>query len=113
MIDLLLIIILTSLLCNGLQIATGNKMILYPLKKWMDGKVLKLGETTEGERKVLDLVAPKWYYPVIHCIRCMPSLYGTILCLTFLPCHVELFYQIPIVILCSSPLSTIIHQNYA
>lgn len=89
-------IILTALSVNGMNIATGEGMILEPLKKFLHYKI--------GSKKI--------YKPLIGCVKCMPSIYGSIICLLFLPFHVELIYQIPIVIGCSSTVATIIHSQY-
>lgn len=96
MIDILLAVLITSLFVNGLVISTGENMILEPVKKWLQSKI--------GEKMI--------YKPIIGCVKCMPSIYGTIICLCLLPFGVDLIYQIPIVVACSSTVSTIIHQNY-
>lgn len=95
MIDVLTCILLTALSVNGLSIATDPGMILEPLKIWVKSK---LGD--------------KWSKPVISCVKCMPSVYGTIICLLILPCTFALLWQIPLVILSASTLATIINQNY-
>lgn len=96
MIDILLTVLITALFVNGLVISTGENMILEPVKKWLQSKI--------GEKMI--------YKPIIGCVKCMPSLYGSLICLCLLPVDVSLIYQIPIVIACSSTVSTIIHQNY-
>lgn len=96
MIDILLTVLITALFVNGLIISTGENMILEPVKKWIQSKI--------GERMI--------YKPLIGCVKCMPSIYGTLICLCLFPADVSLIYQIPIVIACSSTVSTIIHQNY-
>lgn len=96
MIEIFGVIILTALAVNGVNIASGADMLLYPVKMWLYGKI--------GTYKI--------YKPLIGCVRCMPSIYGTIICLCFLPITPHLIYIIPIVILCSSTLATIIHALY-
>ena len=96
MIDIILAVLITSLFVNGLIISTGENMILEPVKKWLQSMI--------GERII--------YKPIIGCVKCMPSIYGTLICLCLLPFGVDLIYQIPIVVACSSTVSTIIHQNY-
>ncbi len=96
MIDILLAVLITSLFVNGLIISTGENMILEPVKKLLQSKI--------GERII--------YKPIIGCVKCMPSIYGTLICICLLHLGVDLIYQIPIVIACSSTVSTIIHQNY-
>jgi hypothetical protein len=106
MIDVIYCIILTALAVNGLNIASEDGMILHPIKVWLHDKLVKQEAANPKERE------SKLYKPLIGCIRCMPSIYGTIICLCFLPFHVELFYQIPVVIACSSTVATIIHAQY-
>lgn len=90
------VIILTALCVNGLNIATGEAMILAPVKKFL-----------------LDKIGTKLIYkPLIGCVRCMPSIYGTALCFIFFPISLHLLYLIPIVILSSSTVATIIHSLY-
>ena len=96
MIDILLAVLITAFFVNGLIISTGENMILEPVKKWLQSKI--------GEKMI--------YKPIIGCVKCMPSLYGSLICLCLLPVDANLIYQIPIVIACSSTVSTIIHQNY-
>ena len=96
MIYILLAVLITSLFVNGLIISTGENMILEPVKKWLQSMI--------GERII--------YKPIIGCVKCMPSIYGTLICICLLHFGVDLIYQIPIVVACSSTVSTIIHQNY-
>jgi len=96
MIGIFYCIIITALFVNGLNIASQEGMIFESIKKFLHSKI--------GTTKI--------YKPIIGCVRCMPSIYGSIICLLFLPFHVELIYQIPIVIGCSSTVATIIHSQY-
>lgn len=96
MLNIFSCIILTALFVNGLNIASQEGMILETTKKFLLEKI--------GTMKI--------YKPLIGCVRCMPSIYGSIICLLFLPFHVELIYEIPVVIACSSTLATIIHSQY-
>ncbi len=104
MIDLLLLSVLVGLFCNGLQIVTDTNMILEPVSKWLDSKFVK----DDGE----EMTVNKLYFPILYCIRCMPSIYGTIFCLAFLPIGVSLLWQIPIVCISASATSTILSQLY-
>jgi hypothetical protein len=79
-----------------MNIATGGGMILEPLKKYLHSKI--------GARKI--------YKPIIGCVKCMPSIYGAAICLLLLPFTIQLLYIIPIVILSSSTVATIIHSQY-
>ena len=96
-------IILTALTVNGVDIATGENMLLEPFKKWVKEK---LTNRCKGKNPY------KIYKPLIGCVKCMPSIYGTVICLLILPFGVDLIWQIPIVILSSSTVATIINQNY-
>jgi len=89
-------IILTALFVNGLTIATDSGMILEPLKVWLNSKI--------GKSKI--------YKPLIGCVRCMPSIYGTLICLLLLPFGVSLLWQIPLIVVCSSALSAVINSQY-
>ena len=95
-------IVLTALTVNGVDIATGENMLLEPFKKWLKSKLTPKG-----------ILEPyKIYKPLIGCVKCMPSIYGTVICLLILPFGVDLIWQMPIVILSSSTVATIINQNY-
>lgn len=104
MIEVFGCIALTALVVNGLTIATGDGMILEKLKAWL---IIKVTRDVNGEP-----VTRKIYKPLIGCVKCMPSIYGTIICLCFLPFTVHLLYTIPVVILSSSTLAAIIHAYY-
>jgi len=95
-------IVLTALTVNGVDIATGENMLLEPFKNWLK---FKLTPNT-------GLYPLKIYKPIIGCVKCMPSIYGTVICLLILPFGVDLIWQLPIVILSSSTVATIINQNY-
>lgn len=118
MIDILLAVFITSLFVNGLIISTGENMILEPVKKWLQEKLVYahvVEQFYEHERSRYDITENRQrmiYKPIIGCVKCMPSIYGTLICICLLPLGVELIYQIPIVVACSSTVSTIIHQNY-
>ena len=114
-------IILTALSVNGMNIATGEGMILEPLKKWLHKKLTYpvvtyfYGVNKSYYDKVNDVTewrVRKIYKPLIGCVKCMPSIYGTAICLLMLPFTVQLLYIIPIVILSSSTVATIIHSQY-
>lgn len=137
--QLALCILLTSLLVNGIEIATQQNMILHFVRRWLD-KVfishpaftqkeleraeqklkeqgmnldeiaLKYGNTTKTT--ILQPKISKLYYPILYCIKCMPSVYGTAICLIFLPFTWHLLYAIPVVVLCSVALASIIHTQY-
>jgi hypothetical protein len=96
MIGIFSCIILTALSVNGMNIATGEGMILEPLKKFLHSKI--------GNKKI--------YKPLIGCVKCMSSIYGAAICLLLLPFTIQLIYIIPIVILSSSTVATIIHSQY-
>ncbi len=96
MINLAFVIAFTALAVNGLTIATGEKMLLEPVYLWLRKKI--------GARII--------FKPIIGCIKCMPSIYGTILCLLMLHFEANLIWEIPLVIACSSTVATIINQQY-
>lgn len=106
MTDLILATFITSLLCNGLNIATGEDMLLEPVKNWLDSVFIKTLHT----RSEPIVLYP--YYPILYCIKCMPSFYGTIVCLVYLPFTLSLLWQIPVVILMSVCLTTILFHWY-
>lgn len=96
MIDIFACILLTSLVVNGMNIASGEGMILFGLKTWL--------HKTIGKKPI--------YKPLIGCVKCMPSIYGTAICLFLLPLNIHLLYLIPIVILSSSTVASIIDSLY-
>ena len=99
-------IMLTALFVNGLHIATQPNMLLHFIRSWLDGIFIKHPVTRQQP------VVSKWYYPLLYCIKCMPSVYGTIICLLFLPFNMHLVYTLPVVIICSVALATILHSQY-
>lgn len=106
MIQVIFATIITAMLVNGLQIITGDRMVFEFVKKWLDKRfiVQRVDKTAPDVAKI--------YYPILYCIKCMPSLYGTIICLLFLPFTWHLIYLIPVVCICSSALASIIHSQY-
>ena len=96
MTEVIYCILMAAFAVNGIEIATGKGMILELPKLWLHSKI--------GNRKI--------YKPIIGCVKCMPSVYGAIICVCFLPFTLQLLYIIPVVILCSSTLATIINQFY-
>lgn len=89
-------IILTALFVNGLSIATDSGMIFEHVKAWIKLKV--------GEKKI--------YKPIIGCVRCMPSIYGTIIYMLMMPIDINIIWQLPIVIVASVSLSAVINSQY-
>lgn len=114
MIDILLCVLISSLFCNGLKIATGENMLLHFVEVWLDRffypnrKEVDDWKNFASRGKEPTPQVAKIYYPILYCIRCMPSIYGTLITLLFLPFHVELLWQIPLVIFCAVPVSTIL-----
>ncbi len=104
--ELLTCIALTALFVNGLDIATQPGMLLYFIRRSLDK--LFISHPVDRPQPVVS----KWYYPLLFCIKCMPSVYGTAICLLFLPCTWHLVYTIPVVVICSVALSAIIHSQY-
>lgn len=103
MIDLFGCILLTALVVNGINIAAGEGMILYSLKCWLKKKLTNRCKSNEPH---------PIYKPLIACVKCMPSIYGTAICFLLLPLNIHLVYLIPIVILSSSTVASIIHSLY-
>jgi len=89
-------IILTALFVNGLSISTDSGMIFEHVKACIKSKI--------GERKI--------YKPIIGCVRCMPSIYGTIIYLLMMPIDINIVWQLPIVIVASVSLSAVINSQY-
>jgi len=57
---MILNIILIALICNGISIATNERMILYKVDIWLEAKL------------------PIWIYkPLLGCVNCMASIWGT------------------------------------
>lgn len=117
--------ILTALFVNGLQIATSENMLLNFIKVWLDKVFLirmELIESPNPDYGKADIepklileqkhIYRKIYYPILYCVKCMPSIYGTILAFIFLPVTPAMIYQIPIVWFCSAALSTVLWYAY-
>lgn len=120
MTDILLCSLITSLFCLGLKISTGEGMLLNWVKVKLDKVFILTGRRYYSDESsyydsILDGAEIKYhklYYPILNCIKCMPSIYGTAIALLLLPFHVELIYQIPLVIFCSVTLNCIFYQMY-
>jgi hypothetical protein len=116
MTDVIQAIIITSLICVGLDISTKPKMILYFIRRWLDSIFIKTEAyqqpVNDGyviqERETVSSI----YYPILYCIRCMASVYGLLVCLVYLPFTPHLIYQIPTVILGACALNTILNSQY-
>lgn len=104
--QLALCILFTALFVNGLHIATQQNMILHFVKRWLDSIFIKQSLAANAPK------VSKLYYPLLYCIKCMPSVYGAIICLVFLPFGWHLLISIPVVVICSVTLSTILHSQY-
>lgn len=103
-VTILQLALLTGMLCNGLKIITGQRMLFQFVRDYLDKLFTK---EANGELKV-----SKVYYPILFCIKCMPSVYGTILSLVFLPFSINLLWQIPIICIPASFISTALSQLY-
>lgn len=117
MIELIGLSVLIGLFCNGLYIATSEGMILNFVRVWLNSKFvksttkIKVGENV-STTEVAEIKVSKVYYPILYCIRCMPSLYGTVIVLLVLPLSPALLWQFPIIIVSSIATSTIIYNLY-
>lgn len=124
---ILLCSVIVSLFCNGLKISTGEGMLLHFIKRGLD-RVFMLTAIPDGvyycnptdiERHRQEMIAlaklrySKIYYPILHCIKCMPSIYGTAIAFIFFPITLHLLYQIPLVIFCSVTLNMVFYNFYA
>jgi len=123
MTDILLAILLTSLITNGLIISTSAGMILHPVRRFLEWIFVKRYEVCherciDGREMIQTkskLANPKimWIYkPILYCASCMPSIYGTAICFLMFPMSYELIYQIPLVVFGSVTLSPLINQQY-
>lgn len=114
---ILLCSVIVSLFCNGLKISTGEGMLLHFIKRGLDRVFISETPSQYGEvGGVLGLPkthVSKIYYPILHCIKCMPSIYGTLISLIFFPITLHLLYQIPLVIFCSVTLNMVFYNFYA
>jgi hypothetical protein len=106
MIEYILLAVTIGAVCNGIYISTQEKMLFNFVRVWLN-KVFITYETG-GEIKHVH----KLYYPILYCIKCMPSLWGTPLIIAHFGFHVELLWQLPLVLLMSVTLSSILHQQY-
>ena len=117
MIELIGLSVLIGLFCNGLYIATSEGMILHFVRVWLNSKFIKstakikVGENV-STTEVAEIKVSKVYYPILYCIRCMPSLYGTVIVLLVLPLSPALLWQFPIILISSIATSTIIYNLY-
>lgn len=114
--QLLVCIVLTALFVNGLDIATQPGMLLYFIRRWLNKlfiRTVAVKGTAENPQAInYRQVVSKWYYPLLYCIKCMPSVYGTLICLLLLPFGAHLLYAIPVVVVCSVALASILHTQY-
>ncbi len=125
MIELLTLIILISLFCNGLfYITTEEGMPLKWLDKWIDKTIKKRGEKRDltidkswphaEQERAIKRYAHRWlflYSPILGCITCMSSVWGTLLYWHFIGFTTESYYELPIVVISSAYLNTLMF-NY-
>ncbi len=99
MIELLTLIILISLFCNGLfYLTTEEGMPLKFIDRWIDKRL---------DNKLLIFI----YSPILGCITCMSSVWGTLLYWHFIGFTTESYYELPIVVISSAYLNTLMF-NY-
>jgi hypothetical protein len=93
---LLKLILVTSLFCNGLYEATGNKRIFERPRDWME------------------LYLPKWVFsPIIGCIYCMSSVWsivGVVIYSLLYQFDINLVYLLPVMICCVCALNGVIYN---
>jgi hypothetical protein len=106
MIDYIILPLIIGALVNGIYIVTEKNMAFYFVREWLNKVFVSYNSDGTIDK------ASKWYYPVLYCPRCMPSLYGPPLIIAHFGFHVELLYQLPITLLISVTAATIIHQQY-
>jgi hypothetical protein len=126
MIEYILLALVIGAVCNGIYISTQEKMIFHFVRRWLDKVFITYHVETKQEQyysggtsyydvvhvpKTIQTVS-KIYYPILYCPRCMPSIYGTAILLAYLPFHVELLWQIPIVLCMAVTVSTILSEQY-
>lgn len=116
MYQILFCVLITALLCNGVYIATSENMLLYFIRERLDKLFYVTSVPVEDEDAPGTLkqqkIYRKIYWPILHCVKCMPSIYGTLVTLFFLPFTLELTWQIPLIVVCSVPVSAIIYHLY-
>lgn len=117
MIDLIGLSVLIGLFCNGLYIATSEGMLLHFVRVWLNSIFIKSTtkiKTCENvcTTEVSEIKVSKVYYPILYCIKCMPSLYGAVIVLLVLPLSPALLWQFPIILISSIATSTIIYNLY-
>lgn len=123
MIELLTLIILVSLFCNGLFYITTEEGM--PLK-WLDTKItwmLRIRETIYKQKhpkinydtsNAAYKYSHRWlflYSPILGCITCMSSIWGTLFYWLFIGFSSQSYYELPLVILSSAYLNTLMF-NY-
>lgn len=96
MIEILAISFAIGLVCNGAIIVTSNGQLFYPVRRFIEY-----------------FLAEHWLYkPLLLCASCMPSIWGTAIYLIYFGVTPEIWYQLPIVLLSSVTISTIINQQF-
>ncbi len=124
MIELLTLIILISLFCNGLfYITTTDGMPLKWVDNWVD-KAIKIRAENYAPPDLsthpteIDIqtkrYAHRWlflYSPILGCITCMSSVWGILFYWAFIGFTTNSYYELPIVILSCAYLNTLMF-NY-
>lgn len=106
MIELMLLSLVIALVCNGVYIVTQENMLFY----WVRVNLNKVF-ISYNEDLTINKVS-KIYYPILYCIRCMPSLWGAPIVIAYYGIQSGLLWQLPLVLLMSVTLSSILHQQY-
>lgn len=118
MITILKTALIIALVVHGALIVTGKNMIFEFVRNWLDKKFIKVvAERLPNDEIVYENNVSKCYYTILYCPRCMPSLWGTAVIITFvvaglIPLNWHLVYVYPITLLCAVTISTILSEFY-
>lgn len=123
MIEILALSALIGVFCNGLILVTSEGQLLYPVRQLLESLLIKTHEVVleQGidahrlfhvKKKLKEPKVNPLYRPLLGCATCMPSIWGTAIYLCFAGVTPEMWYQLPVTLIASSAISTIISQQY-
>lgn len=111
MIQILQLILLTSLFCIGLYVSTSPGYLLGPIKSNL--AYLLGGEYREVENEIyfeFKGIMKHLWKPFLGCITCMASFWGIVIYFIFVHPSINTIYELPIQIIAASGINNIISK---
>ena len=114
------LILLTSLVCFGVFVSTHEPYVLSGVRHFIGGRILNgnfrmetssVGEIEETWYEFDSAIKTFIWKPLLGCLPCMASFWGTIIYSLFVGFSFEALYQLPILILSASGLNYVFNRH--